>query len=65
LLARTPGTAMYASTWFQITGLRIAIRNRSITVGDMSKLSLTERHWNWKRPEPCALMLALLAETRW
>jgi hypothetical protein len=43
----------------------ILILKRSITVGDMSKLSLTERHWNWKRPDPVALIEALLALIRW
>ena len=56
---------MYCNTWFHTTGLVIRTRNRSITVGLISRLSLTERHWNWKRPEPPLLMLARLALTDW
>ena len=56
---------MYCITWFQTTGLRILSRKRSMTVGDMSRLSLTLRHWNWNRPDPWALIEALLAFTRW
>jgi len=39
--------------------------NRSITVGDMSKLSLTDRHWNWNRPAPVLAIVARLAFTLW
>ena len=53
---------MYWSTWFQTTGLRIFSLKRSITVGDIRRLSLTERHWNWNLPDPWAEMLARLAE---
>ena len=56
---------MYCITWFHTTGLLIASRKRSMTVGDMSRLSDTLRHWNWNRPDPCSLIEALLALTRW
>ena len=56
---------MYCITWFQTTGLVIRSLNRSMTVGDMSRLSLTDRHWNWKRPAPVLAMVARLAFTDW
>ena len=56
---------MYWSTWFHTHGLVILNLNRSMTVGDISRLSDTDLHWNCMRPAPVLAIVARLALTDW
>ena len=56
---------MYATIWLHTCGEVIFSLNRSRTVGLMSRLSLTERHWNCILPDPSFDMVALEADTFW
>ena len=60
LLMNTPWTLRAEVSWVHVCLHVILSLIRSITVGDKSKLSETDRHWNWS-----LFRVALLALTFW